>query len=894
MKNRKILFVLMCLVCWMFSGGIIYAQECVSEIEETEQGFLLHIWDDNPDWENSEVVVKYKEEKNADPAVIAEMSELVWKEEDERFLSEIKAEEEGIYEVYMLIQDEDGNVSGPLERVKVVDRTEPAVKSVYAYTEERKIEVEDQMIFSNSDTHIKLLLQDAVSGLKQGSLWIREEEQVYERQICEWEDEEEIGEIEFELKGLGCWEFGVVLEDTKGNRPNDIVWIGRCVTENEAPAGEISVSGTKGENDFYQRNVKVELSAKDENSGIRKMKLLVNGETVKSWDGKGVLLKEEVFELDTNLFEGKNQVQFLMEDRAGNQSSREITVKIDGQPPRTELIFRPQKAYNSIYYSEARSAVLVIKEKHFDAERIKIRNGDTLFSSPLFTSGEEEDTYVAEIVFDIDGRYELWIEAVDMAGNASEIQRIEPFIIDTKPPVIHVAYEDGDESGTAFSQPRKAVVRITEANPDFEEMKWEIYRDNKRIKMESPKDWMSFNGSRLKGTVDFEEEGIYKWTVKLTDLAGNISDEWTSEEFLLDFTPPLLEFTGISNGTSINGDARFVIRGTDMYLQKESLQVQVCRDGRRILHKSKTDETENGIIVTFDAIPREDVWEGHYSVEAECRDIAGNYVQDRWTFTINRQGSHLTLGSGFQDMLDQYYVRTASAVCFSERNADALTEKILFLKDENGVKVLEEGKDYTVIHTKEEAGWHLYDYQIDEKIFKRDGLCQISLYTEDRAGNTLDSRIDFPMSFFLDREAPEIFVHSIQENEKSAYEKCLRVIARDLSPIRELRFFLDGKELGSYSEQEIIDAGGVFRVYPKLLEESQEFVVVSVDAAGNCCQTEDIIIEPSKNGERNTEAVEKEEEANDWIGCILLIAGAAVVIIVYFAVRNRLNPQNHC
>lgn len=884
---------LLVFICWMLSCNVVCAGENVIEVQDTEQGFCLQVRDEDPNWEKSMFVLKYREERTGEPKVLLEMPAVVWREEDGRFTAEIITEADGIYEACLCVEDMEGNMFGPVEAVKEIDRTVPEVTEVIASASNGKIAPDGQIFFSNTDVNIFIRVRDVVSGLKGGSIWVREEDAIRRVETYEWN--EATGEMKIMLTGTGRREFGVRLEDTAGNGLEEIFWIGQCVIETDEPKAEMSLSGIVGENDFYRSDVEVKVSAGDGISGIRKVKLMVNDETMKSWEGNGALSVEKEFTLEAALFEGENRVRLVAEDRAGNQTTEELSVKIDGQPPQAELNFRSQEVHNSLYYSKGRSAVLTVREKHFEAERIKIWNGDELLPSPVFVKAEGEELYTAEVGIDKDGRYELWIEASDSAGNAVETQKIPVFVIDTKAPDIRVEYEDGDYRGTAFAHPRTAVVRIAEVNPDYDSLEWEVRVDGKKIKTQSAKEWLTFNGSRLKGTVDFEEEGTYKWSVKLTDLAGNVSSEWTGEEFLLDFTPPVLEFTGISNGASVREDARFAVLGTDDYLQKESMQVQVSRDGKTVFQKFLTEESETGLRCVFDAIPYASVWDGHYSVNASCRDTAGNSVQKTWSFTVNRLGSELKPAAEFRKLLDMYYVNELPEVCFSERNADVLKERTMFLDDETGVRILEEGIDYIVTHTEETTGWHLYEYRINEGVFKKDGMYRLSLHTKDRAGNMLDSREKFFMGFFVDRVAPEIFIHDIPDGRISADEKCVRVIVRDEGAVRELRFLLDGRELGFYTESEIANAGGVFRFYPETSEKPRKLVVEAVDAAGNHIASDAFMIE---NGEENTIMTDKADNTgeNNRISGAVVLAGLAltVVIIVHFIAKRRGNPQSDC
>jgi len=164
------------------------------------------------------------------------------------------------------------------------------------------------------------------------------------------------------------------------------------------PKTTISLSGTKGDDDWYISTVKVTLSAEDSRSGADVTKYRLNGSDWQEYS--------EPFAVDS---EGVYTVKFYSIDRVDNQEEMQSeSFKIDTQPPTASISKSGDKGENDWYVSDvtvdcnASDTMSGIKEC-----RIKVDNGS--WQTPSVTISD-------------DGEHTVTFYAMDKAGNKSREQ----------------------------------------------------------------------------------------------------------------------------------------------------------------------------------------------------------------------------------------------------------------------------------------------------------------------------------------------------------------------------------------------------------------------------------------------------------------------------------------
>lgn len=128
----------------------------------------------------------------------------------------------------------------------------------------------------------------------------------------------------------------ILLMDNNGDGTTDTqisptsTLTGLSLQDQTTPISEAKLSGDLGKNNWYKTDVKVELTATDNTSGVSKIEYsLDNGQTIQTYTNPFTLNKE-----------GVNKLKFRSIDKAGNEENPiDIEIKIDNTPPEANIIF---------------------------------------------------------------------------------------------------------------------------------------------------------------------------------------------------------------------------------------------------------------------------------------------------------------------------------------------------------------------------------------------------------------------------------------------------------------------------------------------------------------------------------------------------------------------------
>nr|WP_228530664.1 MULTISPECIES: CARDB domain-containing protein [Myxococcaceae] len=186
-----------------------------------------------------------------------------------------------------------------------------------------------------------------------------------------------------------------------------------------------------------------------------------------------------------------------------------------------------------------------------------------------------------------EGTHVLAVEAVDVEGNASELQL--RFTLDRQAPALLLA---GVAQGAVVHGP----VTLTFSASDALSVTLK---------------------STLDGTGDFSSgtsvsaEGDHLWTVTATDAAGNSAT--ASRAFALDTTPPTLQVAGVSAGASYRLPVQPTVQVTDAHPGTTTVRV----DGSPLAPGAQVSA------------------EGPHTLEVEALDAAGNRTAQQLAFTLD-------------------------------------------------------------------------------------------------------------------------------------------------------------------------------------------------------------------------------------------------------------------
>ena len=111
----------------------------------------------------------------------------------------------------------------------------------------------------------------------------------------------------------------------------------------------------------------------------------------------------------------------------------------------------------------------------------------------------------------------------------------------------------------------------------------------------------------------------------------------------------------------------------------------------------------------------------------------------------------------------------------------------------------------------------------------------MTIDSEDAAGNKQSNKIkEKPASFVIDKTNPSSVITGIENGEiYNAVEREIGVSAKDNVLVGEVKLYVNGKVVKTYTQKEIEDAKGELKYTLKDSQEWQEVKVETTDAAGN-------------------------------------------------------------
>lgn len=353
---------------------------------------------------------------------------------------------------------------------------------------------------------------------------------------------------------------------------------------------------------------------------------------------------------------------------------------------------------------------------------------------------------------------------------------------------------DTEGSGAFLRESQHYRLRVKDKNFDPESI---LIQGNVPL----PLVWRG-QGGVYQAEFSLEEEGDYCFSVSGKDRAGNEFQGSLGDCFVLDRTPPIITI-GEEDGSSLRSHSlQPLITIEDRAV--ESAGVAIRLNGRRSGNMEgwiRQLETEDGSlryqVRSLSGGDLDDV----YSLQAECRDLAGNVSRKEVVFTVNCRGSRYAVSRETQEILGSYQAEPREFVLIEE-NLDLLQEDTIQVRlVQNGVEFFPEmGRDYGLDIEETEEGYR-YTYTLPGKLFREDGFYTLCFRSEDEAGNRNDSSLffdDWELAFGIDRVKP-----LIQGIGQETGEDCLMIFQiRDNLMLKDVSFLWNGTALPFEAEME--------------------------------------------------------------------------------------------
>lgn len=706
-----------------------------------------------------------------------------------------------------------------------------------------------------------------------------------------------------------------------------------------------STAGT----DLFSSSVTVRATVTDPGEGVRSSglyqvyyKVLVNGD---DWtdkvgvSGKGVVGQAGVlgygtggsefvsdgtdqpitsqdvidFTFDAQTF-NYNDVKIYVwaEDNAGNELTESQAAHyffgIDVTAPSISVSYDNNNAQNEKYFKEDRVATVVVTERNFDPSRTEITTETTNISGWTYAAGSlpngDDDTWTCTVSYTEDGDYTFDVTTTDLVGHAQEEvdygDSVAPqeFTIDKTAPIIEISFNNNDVlNGKYYDAGRTATIRIEEHNfsADGATVTTTANIQEGSVAAPAPSGWSS-NGDTNTATVAFNEDGNYTMHVEFVDLAGNEAEPEDVDEFVVDTTAPELEITGVEDHMAYNGDVAPIITYHDINYDASSAVVAiqgVKHPAGENLTGTRTEDAFGGSFVcdNIEAVKEND---DVYTATGSVSDMAGNETEVQIVFSVNRFGSTYMIADETQPLLDNYYTNMPQDLHVIEINVDSQVSNRVTTSLNGEVNTLQEGTDYTV--SESVPGWHQYDYNILAANFTTEGVYDVTLSSEDEAGNTSSNRAikeddgatsDLPITFVVDMTPPVNVVTGVDSDEQYIdVERTIVVNYDDNIGMAGMILYVNDEKVAEYDSEDLSATSGSIQYTAKAANRWQTFKVVSTDLAGNTSEettvryllTDNLLVQYFNN-------------KPIFYGSLAILA-ALIVLIILLVKRKKQQPVN--
>ena len=594
-------------------------------------------------------------------------------------------------------------------------------------------------------------------------------------------------------------------------------------------------------------------------------------------------------------------------DYAKNKSDEFIgeSFTIDTIAPKVELEVTNSDVKNGKYYSDSRIAVITVTEVNFDQNDVTKDIYSKVGNPKEEAWTHDGDKHTLKITFDEDGVYSLKFSCRDKAGNSSNTVEESEFVIDKTAPTISVNYDNNDvKNGMYYKAARTAEIGVTDLSFDASGV---IVNNSQDVDLNNVPAQSGFtnNGDTYTMHIRFAEDGRYGFVVEATDLAGNKSEQYISDTFVIDQTAPVIMFEGVENYSANNGVVMPVIRVDEKNIMPNESNIKYVGSNVGEVNVEKAVTTDaNGYTVVFANIPEVKTADDLYTLTAEIYDMAGNVSTEQIVFSVNRFGSVFALSSDTKRAVDAYYLTSPKDIVISEINVDDVVYREISVVCDGKVSKLKENRDYTVTAQGDNAHWKSFTYKISKNYVRKGGIYSINVYTKDKATNEQDSQSrDAKVKFVLDTTSPSIVVAGIKDECVVEADSCdVSVNVTDNMAVADMKIMLNGKVVNEYGTDELTENGGTCQFTIMQQNSYQTLEIVSHDVAGNetkteinqilVCEKATEVLSESKAAKSDSKTVMTKSFGNNTTKIVVVGVIAVVVILAeaVFLIR-RLNKK---
>lgn len=786
--------------------------------------------------------------------------------EHEGFTWYIPLTTEANYDLFLECEDLSGNQAEGLSETFCVDYTNPEMELSYEVQNSGFLDAvrygDIRYLFANEKLKVNASARDSISGIQYIRYTITDKEGKEEEKTASFEPADEasysimIPLEKKDFRGIVCTE----VSDWSGNKWErmDSHIIESLEKHKNAGSAVIKTytapSRTAGGEDYYNTDVHLNLTLEDEYSGLRKIsysignKLSGSKDYAKEADDMVFRYSEDMILNASDNNENDIRAWAELVDNAGHTVIAEQFYHIDITAPVITVEYDQTEPVNGQFYDRPRTATVTIRERNFDERDVDFRITNSEGIMPVIgnfhNSGTGDGTlHVCQVVFEEDGDYTFTVAFEDKAGNRAEYGQADEFTIDRTAPVLTVAYDNNQkENEIYYAEKRTASIDILEHNFDPALIKIMLTKDGEEFPFIS--EW-SKDGEHNRAYISFDDDAIYTVSIRGSDRAGNVMEEYGEDSFVIDKTPPILEIFGVKDQSANQGTVMPGVRWEDVNGDPDGVNISIRGSSRGVQKISgEWRGTERGMELQMEDFPYNPEEDDRYTLEAVARDLAGNQSEACVNFSVNRFGSVYTFDERTASLAGEqgtYYTNQEQDIVVTETNVDSLEFHEITCNRNGELRTLKEGEDYTAQISQTEKGWKQYTYKVGKENFREEGTYVLTIYSEDRAKNRSDNQTKGKeLAFAIDKTFPEILIAGLKDGGQ--YRENNREITVDVQDnvcVKEVSVILNG-EKNVYSAADLSEQGGKLTVRIGDSSYWQTVQILAVDMAGNEQQSEEI------------------------------------------------------
>ena len=537
---------------------------------------------------------------------------------------------------------------------------------------------------------------------------------------------------------------------------------------------------TYGGNDYYKadRTATVTVTERNFDESLVEAAIMRNGgryTTIGGWThnnntadpDKSTHVAKIVYNTD-----GDFTFDIAVKDKARNSADKFTQQKftVDKTAPVIDVSFDNNSAKNGNYYKADRTATIKITEHNFNSGsqyvNIPVTAEGTTAPSVVGWSGSGDD-HNATVSFNKDGKYSFTVDYTDLAGNKAVQKKVDSFYIDKTAPEVEIT---GVADHQAYNGTVAPVVTYRDDNftddHDFRFTKIDINGksdDTSKFDYDTGGNGVTEFIYKYRDFAEvLENDGIYNFTVELSDKAGNSTSKsvtFSVNRFGSTFKASDESKKLINNGYTnaeqdivieeINvtpltkhsvtlaksgGNSTELVENTDYTFTSSNNGNEWCKSVYTVNKKNFSDEA--AYTVTIMSVDKAKNTNNNRMADSSLSTEQKNKRECAISFVVDKTSPLVSITGIKDNELYKEASKKVKIVC----EDDNLDKSKLFVTLDN--KKLAEGEDYTIVDDKDGSIAGMLTAEIVLKAETGGIKENLKVTIGDLAGNTGEKSVD--------------------------------------------------------------------------------------------------------------------------------------------------------